>query len=167
MNFHQCKNGDLEISEIDSLLVFLMIEGIRQQEQEWDCIARSFLDSPLAEEVLFSQEWKEYVQPGLLTLLKSSHSHVLTDLEKMKCEQLHHSSESLARLSIPIAHREPWLRILNVARLSLAARHRMTEEEISVSTSPNLNTERGKARLQLHLFSLIQQVLVEMESERL
>lgn len=163
MKFHQYENGDLEVSEIDPLLVFLMIEGIRQEEEEWDCIADSFLASPLAEEILFSQEWKEYVQPGLLTLLKSSHAHVLTDLEIMKRGQLTHPPESLATIVIPLVHREAWLRILNVARLSLAARHRLTEEEISGNTPPDLNSERGKACLQLQLFSLIQQVLVEME----
>lgn len=167
MNFHQRDNGDLEISEIDPLLAFLIIEGIRQEEEEWDCIADSFLGTPLADNALFSEEWKEYVQPGLLTLLKSCHARALTDLESMKREQLKNSEENLATLLIPAAHREAWLRILNVARLSLAARHRLTEEEISGVNPPDLNDERGKIVLQLQLFSLLQQVLVEMELEQL
>lgn len=165
MNFHQRENGDVEVSEIDPLLAFLMIEGIRQEEEEWDCVAESFLATPLAEDALFSQDWKEYVQPGLLTLLKSCHAHVLADLENMKREQLKNSSESLASLLIPVAHREAWLRILNVARLSLAARHRLKEEEISGEVAPDLNTERGKILLQLQLFSMMQQVLVEIEMQ--
>ncbi len=166
MNFHQRENGDSEISEIDPLLAFLMVEGIRQEEEEWDCIADSFLATPLAEDALFSQDWKEYVQPGLLTLLKSCHAHVLTDLENMKREQLNAPGHQLGRLLIPVAHREAWLRILNVARLSLAARHRLHDQEISGEVAPDLNTERGKVLLQLQLFSMIQQVLVEIELER-
>lgn len=131
---------------------------------EWDCIADSFLATPLAEDAIFSQDWKEYVQPGLLTLLKSCHAHVLIDLENMKREQLQSSQEP--RLLIPADHREAWLRILNVARLSLAARHRLHDQEISGEITPDLNTERGKALLQLQLFSMMQQVLVEMELER-
>jgi len=165
MNFHQHENGDLEVFEIDPLLVFLMVEGIRREEEEWDLIADSFLASPIDDEIDFSQDWKEYVQPGLLTLLKSCHAHVLTDLENMKREQLKNLDENLVNLLIPAAHREAWLRILNVARLSLAAHHRLTEEEISGSIIPDLNTERGKILLQLQLFSLLQQVLVEMELE--
>ncbi|MBX9578211.1 MAG: hypothetical protein K2W97_07025 [Chthoniobacterales bacterium] len=165
MNFHQRENGDMEVSEIDPLLAFLMVEGIRQEEEEWDCIAESFLATPLAEDALFSQDWKEYVQPGLLTLFKSCHAHVITDLENMKREQLHGSQDRLATLLIPAAHREAWLRILNVARLSLAARHRLHDQEISGEVVPDLNTERGKALLQLQLFSMIQQVLVEVEMQ--
>lgn len=166
MNFHQRENGDIEISEIDSLLAFLMVEGIRQEEEEWDCIADSFLATPLVEDAIFSQDWKEYVQPGLLTLFKSCHAHVLTDLEKMKQEQLRGPKDALGRLLIPVAHREAWLRILNVARLSLAARHRLNDQEISGEVAPDLNTERGKALLQLQLFSMLQQVLVEAELEK-
>lgn len=165
MNFHQQENGDLEISEIDPLLTFLMIEGIRQEEEEWDCIAESFLATPLAEDAVFSQDWKEYVQPGLLSLFKSCHAHVLIDLERMKQEQLCSSKDALAKLLIPKIHREAWLRILNVARLSLAARYRLCDEEISGETAPDLKTERGKALLQLQFFSLLQQVLVETESQ--
>ena len=165
MNFHQRENGDMEVSEIDPLLAFLMVEGIRQEEEEWDCIAESFLATPLAEDALFSQDWKEYVQPGLLTLFKSCHAHVITDLENMKREQLHGSQDRLATLLIPVAHREAWLRILNIARLSLAARHRLHDQEISGEVVPDLNNERGKALLQLQLFSMIQQVLVEIELE--
>ena len=166
MNFHQRENGDIEVSEIDPLLAFLMAEGIRQEEEEWDCIADSFLATPLAEDTLFSQDWKEYVQPGLLTLLKSCHAHAITDLENMKREQLYGSKDALGRLLIPVAHREAWLRILNVARLSLAARHRLHDQEIGGEIAPDLNTELGKAILQLQLFSMIQQVLVEVELER-
>ncbi len=167
MNFHQQANGDLEISDVDPLLAFLIIEGIRQEEEEWECVADSFWASPLAEEIPFSEDWKEYVQPGLLTLLKSAHAYVLTDLEKMKREQLQNPDAALLRLLIPASHREAWLRILNVARLSLAARNRLTEEEISSNDAPDLSNERGKIILQLQLFSLLQQVLVEIESELL
>ncbi|MBM3856678.1 MAG: hypothetical protein FJ390_01785 [Verrucomicrobia bacterium] len=152
---------------MDPLLVFLMVEGIRQEEGEWNCVAESFLATPLAADPLFSQDWKEYVQPGLLTLLQSCHAHVLIDLENMKREQLKNPDKSSAKLLIPAAHREAWLRILNVARLSFAARHRLTEEEISGTQAPDLNAERGRVLLQLQLFSLLQQVLVEMEVERL
>jgi hypothetical protein len=166
MKFEQRENGDVEVSEVDPLLAFLMTEGIRQEEEEWDCIAESFLATPLAEDAIFSQDWKEYVQPGLLTLFKSCHARVLTDLEKMKREQLHGPQDALARVVIPAAHREAWLRILNVARLCIAARHRLDDEEISGASMPDLNTERGRAALQLQLFSMIQQVLVEVELEK-
>ena len=165
MNFHQLENGDSEISDIDPLLAFLMIEGIRQEEEEWDCIAKSFLATPLAEDALFSQDWKEYVQPGLLTLFKSCHAHVIIDLENMKREQLYGSKDAIGRLLIPVAHREAWLRILNVARLSLAARHRLHDQEIGAEIVPDLHTERGKAILQFQLFSMIQQMLVEVEMQ--
>ena len=164
MKFHQRKNGDLEVSEIDPLLVFLMVEGIRKEEEEWDCIADSFLAIPFSGNAILSQDWKEYVQPGLLTLFKSCHAYVLTDLEKMKREQLNGLNDDLATLLIPEAHREAWLRTLNVARLSLTARHRLHDQEIDGGVTPDLNTERGKAMLQLQFFSLLQQVLVEIES---
>jgi hypothetical protein len=65
---------------------------------------------------------------------------------------------------IPTSHLEAWLRILNAARLSLAARHRLNDQEISGESGiPDLDTERGKAILQLQLFTMLQQVLVEIE----
>jgi hypothetical protein len=164
MNFHQRDNGDIEFSAIDPLVALLIIEGIRKQEEEWDCIAGSFLGSPISSDLLFSKDWREYVQPGLLTLLKSSHAHVLTDLEIMKREQFQSQHRNLGRLLIPTSHLEAWLRILNAARLSLAARHRLNDQEISGESGiPDLDTERGKAILQLQLFTMLQQVLVEIE----
>lgn len=165
MNIQLQENGDLAILEIHPLLVDFIIEGMQQAEADWVCVTHAFLRSPQAEDARFSEDWKEYVQPGLLILLQSCHARVIMDLERMKKEQLQTGESAGARLLIPALHREAWLRILNVRRLSLAAEHQLTEEEINGQVTPDIYTEKGKILVQLQVFSLIQQSLVEVELE--
>ena len=165
MKLFQKENGDLEFSEIDPLLAMLMITCFQQQESQWNLVAACFLATPLKEDESFSRDWEEYVQPGLLTLLKSCHGRVLADLEQMKRLQLSQPENLFFTLTIRKAHREAWLRILNVARLSLAAEHQLSDEEISGELLSQLTTPRGQVMLQMQFFSMLQQCLVEAESE--
>ena len=90
---------------------------------------------------------------------------MLADLKQMEDLQRAKPENPFFTLTIATAHREAWLRILNVARLSLVEAHQLSDEEISGAVLPDLTESRGQVMVQMQLFSMLQQCLVEAEEE--
>lgn len=105
-----------------------------------------------------NEEWREYVQPGLEHLFKTAAQTVRDDLEKFEHKGEAHENWAL---EIPAAHFEPWLNVLNQARLSLAARFEFTEAEMDRHSPRNLETIRELSLFQVHFYGFLQECLLQ------
>jgi len=97
-------------------------------------------------------EWKEYVRPELAELFNEAALVVGRDLEGME-----------ERLVIPPSHVDAWLNTLNQARLVLAARFEVSDEDMEKPISTVLENERDIALFQIHLYGFLQECLIRGE----
>lgn len=124
-----------------------------------DCApARARLYPPISSDEAANEEWREYVRPELEHLFKTAAEIVRSDLEKLEHKgQLHENWT----LEIPAAHFEPWLNVLNQARLALAARFEFTEREMDQRGPRNLETVRALSLFQVHFYGFLQECLLQ------
>lgn len=100
-------------------------------------------------------EWKEYVLPELRTLFATAVEIVRMDLVGSWL-----SPGTDASIRVPVGHIEAWLIALNQARLALAARHGLTEKNMSERPPENLDPTTI-ARLFVDFFGGLQELLLE------
>ncbi len=126
--------------------------------------------SPAAEERLagsltggaepgLDEDWKEHVLPELRTMFASAVEIVRLDIAGSWL-----SPGTDATLRVPVHHVEPWLIALNQARLALAARHDLTEKEMTQRPPEDLQP-RTLARLFVDFFADLQQLLLAAGEE--
>jgi len=166
MEFSLQKNGTIEFQKIDRFLVTLLMAPFQKKNLGQRLITENFYKKIHDKEPAFSEDWRDYLEPELLSLFESSHQIVLSDLDRMDQEQRVHSQD-LFTLKIPFAHREAWLRLLSIVRLSLAAEHHLDHENYEEESKPSLENAVGQAVIQMQLFAVIQQCLIEAEEEKM
>ncbi|KAB2644649.1 MAG: hypothetical protein DVB29_01555 [Verrucomicrobia bacterium] len=162
MNCSLQPNGDLLFQEIDFSLVTLLTQPLQQKELSSQIVNEYLFQKLTKQDPLFSQDWKEYIVPELQALFSSCHEKVLTDLAALEYEN---PSKQLRSFQIPLAHRDAWLRMMSIVRLSLAAEHQITEVGHHLCDHASFSSAQEKALLQIEIFSLIQQSLIEAESQ--
>jgi hypothetical protein len=94
------------------------------------------------------QDWREHVVPELAACFRSHVDIVAADLERVK------TREGTASLQIPARHCRAWIHTLNQARLALAAKHDVTEEDIEGRRRSRSNA-RGYALLQIEFYGML------------
>lgn len=111
------------------------------------------------------EEWRKLVHPELFALLASAREVVAKDLQEL--EPLEDEAFPLWRLAIPAAHVNAWLSALNAARLALAARHGVDEDDME---GPGEEEDAGEERepdersvavAKIHLLGLLQHMILE------
>ena len=108
----------------------------------------------------FDEEWQEYIEPGLREQFQTNLSLVETDLAALPAQ----GSEDAAVLRIPVDHLDSWINALNQARLALAARHSITEEDMESELL--LGDARGFALFQVEFYGSLQFCFIrELEGE--
>jgi hypothetical protein len=106
-------------------------------------------------------DWEELVRPDLEHLFLSSRRVVEDDLAQIK------ERRGFATLSIPLAHADAWLNVLNQARLVLATRYEFTDAELLQYEPPVIFSRRDLALLQINFYAAIQERLIEALEGRL
>ncbi|MDH4470542.1 MAG: hypothetical protein QE493_06190 [Verrucomicrobiae bacterium] len=154
------KNGTILLEHIDSFQAKLLLEPFQNNEISSEIIGNYFLQKINKQDPLFSQDWKEYVAPELESLLVFCHQQVIADLTLLQNSSSHDGDHTLA---IPLAHRDAWLRMLSTVRLLLSSRHEIDGQEIQEKDLLKISAPQKKALLQMELFAVIQQCLVEAE----
>jgi hypothetical protein len=101
----------------------------------------------------FDSEWRSYVEPGLRELFQSHLEVVQQDLE-----DLPRRPDGQCSVEFPMSHVEHWLGALNQARLALASRHNLTEEDME--SIPSMTDPRGIILFQVHLYGFLQECLI-------
>jgi hypothetical protein len=100
----------------------------------------------------FDEEWKSYVEPDLRELFRTAVERVEGDLAPLMSETVGFP----ASLRIPVAHLNDWINALNQARLSLAARYDVTEEDMEAEV-PMEGDDRALTLLLIHFFGYLQE----------
>ena len=122
------------------------------------------LGSPDAEERLFPEpssdsqmveDWKAYVQPGLLEAFRSDREVVASDLKRMRAAKGQHS------LEIPLNHADAWLGALNQLRLAIATVHQLSDAELSREEVGDVQSPRDLAVVRVHFYGYLQHVILD------
>jgi len=104
------------------------------------------------------KDWLEYVEPELSEFFTSNLKVVDRDLKGFPSE----TSEDLGyTLRIPVSHLEAWIHALNQARLTLAARHNVTEADMN-GENPIDGGERSIALFQEHFYGYMIECFVRI-----
>ena len=118
---------------------------------------RLFPDPFVGKEAELSEEWADYVQPDLREGFENASTTVEADLEPLNAGG--------DGWNIPSEHVDAWLNTLNQARLVLAARFEITEEDMNHSTPYPPESERTLAVSQIHVYGLLQECLLQALEE--
>lgn len=100
-----------------------------------------------------SEEWREYVEPGLRHLFEEAVVTVAADLK-----QLEGGGETLTIVRQNI---DAWLNTLNQARLVLAARFNVTEADMDGPASHLLTSDRDFALFQIYFYGALQEFMIQ------
>jgi len=107
----------------------------------------------------FEEEWKDYVTPDLRLLFQSSIEVIRQDLASFPSDE----PSMEYSLYIPVKHLKAWINGLNQARLALAARYDVTEEDME-EVSPE-NNARSLALFQIHFYGILQEYFLRETDE--
>ena len=157
------KGEALQISDLDPFLAELLrqIPASTNSEGVPDAEARLF-SRPSAEQEICG-EWKNYVEPELRRLFRSSTQTVVEDLA-----QLNGNEKSLRNrsLTIPFEHADAWLNALNQARLVIAEKYKFSDEELNDHDRSPIGSRRDLSLFQVNFYGFLQEfILREMERQ--
>lgn len=97
------------------------------------------------------EDWQSYVEPELRELFQSSLDVVRDDLVDFPAD----GASDYHTLRLPVAHLPHWINALNQARLTLAARYSVTDQEME--GVPLEGDTRALAVFQIHFYGLLQE----------
>jgi len=122
-----------------------------------------FFPRPASEEENeINADWREYIVPELHHLFEDARKTVQRDLDTVESGP---GDPSKLSVVIPLEHGDAWLNALNQARLALAERHRVSEEDMELRLPMIVKTDRDFALLQIQFYGLVQEFLVEALSK--
>ena len=146
------EDGSFLVSHVEAHLhdVLKAISSAAEPEESAAAHERLF-PMPVADsDKVVCEEWEEFVQPGLRHWFENAVVTVDGDLEPL---------DEKNSFVIPAAHVDAWLNALNQARLVLAAKFGITEEDMEHDSAP-LEDERDFVLFQIHFYGFIQECLV-------
>ena len=126
----------------------------------------------------FLDDWKSYVEPEIRDLFLSAREIVVSDLAMLPAGDAPVPAFAAGRedaeafdpaafiptehsLTIPVNHLEAWLRVLNQARLVIAARRGFDEKSMERERPfPPFTTPRERDMFKINFFDELQQVLM-------
>lgn len=154
MNIERDENGGFVFSEVEPPIaeMFLSIPSAVDPQGNPAAQARLFPDPTAGKDAKISQEWAEYVAPELREGFENASTTVEADLVSLTAG---------TGLTIPLDHVDAWLNALNQARLVLAARFDVTEEDMDNQEPLDLQNERAMVISQIHVFGLLQECLLQ------
>lgn len=157
MEIERNEDGSFTLSEVEPTLseILLSIPAVIDPTGHAEVEARLY-PSPVAQiegADLIREEWKEYVGPELQKLFGDAAMVVKDDLEQLEDEE--------DTLTISAKNVDAWLNVLNQARLALAARFEVTEEDMERPIAHVLEGERDLALFQIHFYGFLQECLIK------
>jgi Domain of unknown function (DUF2017) len=163
MRISRGKGEMIDFSHVEPIEAELLkqIPAATQGEDDPKVKSRLYPDPGGGPESSLAADWEELVRPELQHAFLSARQVVEDDLTRIK------EKRGFATLSIPLAHAEPWLNVLNQARLVLAALYEFTDAELLRYEPPVLFSRRDLALLQINFYAAIQERLIEALEGRL
>jgi len=155
VNIERDEEGGFIFSEVDPPLVamFQAIPAAADPEGNKAALDRLFPDPAARKETGLNEEWAEYVRPELREGFENASTTVEADLAPLAAGE--------EGWTIPLGHVDAWLNTLNQARLVLAARYDVGEEDMNRTAPYPPESERGLAVSQIHVYGLLQECLLQ------
>ena len=151
MEIRRLEDGTVVLARLDSFCCDLLHQIVSSAQIDDPAVHDRLFSSPTAgKEPQFDDEWVRYVEPELRDLFRSAADVVTADLGELSRKGVRGSRT----VRIPGAHLEPWIHVLNQARLALAARHGFDEDDMQ-RLVPSGEDARGLALLQVHFYGLL------------
>ena len=163
MEITRIDGNALRISQLDPLLRELLERIVSSADPSGSEAAQERLFSKPTEdagEAGFAEDWREYVAPELRQLFQSSLEVIAGDLGAMQPGE----AEGESVLTIPLGHLENWIHGLNQARLALAARHSITEDDMD-RILPLSGDPHALALLQIRFYGILQELFLQEVDE--
>jgi len=152
----------LKISDLDPFLAELLRQIPISTNPDGMSEAKARLFSRPSTEEEICAEWKNYVEPELYRLFRSSTQTVAADLA-----QLNGNEKSLSNrtLRIPFEHADAWLNALNQARLVIAEKYKFSDDELNDHERSPIGSRRDLGLFQVNFYGFLQEfILREMQS---
>lgn len=159
MNFFLHNNGDIAFKNLDAFLQELLSSIFKIKNWDPLFLKNYFLTRMRTKNPGQAIDWENYSEPEISSLLQTCYEEVLLDLIQIKKQD--HDGEGEVTLQIPASHREPWLRIVAMKRLSLGAE--LGVISIGELVEKKEQKETAKLLLQQDFLALLQQCLIEAE----
>src|SRR6476620_4343263 len=128
MNVKRLDEHTVGLLGLDSIFRELLHQIVPSADPGDDAAAkgRIFASPTAGKEPEFDAEWRSYVEPGLRELFQSHLDVVANDLRDLPRQP----KEEPSMLAIPMGHLDHWLGALNQARLALASRYHLEEQDL-------------------------------------
>lgn len=121
----------------------------------------------------FREDWRQFIEPDLAHVFLTARETVEEDLKSLD-RQAPRSlifgagrpgpapyEATRAALTLPRAHLEAWLSVLNQARLVLGARHHIGEGDINVNLDDLAEEDRLRMMVQMHFAEIVHHLLLD------
>ena len=147
----------LQIADVDPFLAELLRQIPTSANPEGVKEAEGRLFTPPSCEEGLCAEWKSYVEPELRRLFRSATEAVRQDLA-----QLNGNEKSLRNrtLNIPFEHADAWLNALNQARLVIAAKYKLSDEELNDHDRSPIGSRRDLGLFQVNFYGFLQEFIL-------
>ncbi|HZJ13940.1 MAG TPA: DUF2017 family protein [Chthoniobacteraceae bacterium] len=154
MRIRRRDDQTVELSGIDLLCCELLRQiVVSGQVDDFPAARERLYSSPShGREPEFDQDWKDYVEPDLRDMFRTSREVVQAALKNFPPKK---PADSYT-LNIPVKHLEAWIHALNQARLALSARFNFTEHEME-DAIPIEGDQRALALFQVHFYGFLQE----------
>ncbi len=154
MRIHRLDANTIALSRIDEFVAGLLQRLVPSSDSGGSAAAeeRLFPSPTRGDEPEFVADWKSYVEPDLRAQFRTAVETVEADLTPFRAATL----DFPMLLRIPLAHLGDWVNTLNQARLALAARHAVTEEDMEEDV-PAARDERALALFLIHFYGYLQE----------
>ena len=105
-----------------------------------------------------NRDWRELIAPELEALWRANYELMAADLGRMEKDTAH---RGCWRVVFPANHAAAWLSAINQARLVLASRWDVTEEDMNRPAEDLKPTERDHDIFLIHLLAYVEQLFIE------
>ena len=158
MHILRLNRDTMELGEMDFLCCEMLQQIIPSANADDDpAVHRRLYSSPSgSREPEFDQDWKNYVEPDLRNLFRSSQEIVEGDLQGFAPAE----DTGDNALRIPVKNLEAWIHTLNQARLAIAARYDFSERDMDKRMSLD-GGARSLALFQIHFYGVLQECFLQ------
>jgi hypothetical protein len=148
------ENGGFIFEEVEPQLaqLFLAIPAAANPEDNPKVLDRLYPRPTETQEPELHEEWAQFVVPELREAFEAATAVVERDLKPLR--------DSGTGWVIAREDMDAWLNALNQARLALATKFSITEEDMDVNAPYPVEDERGLAIAQIHVYGLLQECLI-------
>jgi hypothetical protein len=148
-------DGALVVDDIPAIVAGVVFELPKLLAPEQPDVVKTRLFPVPSQDEAIAAEWRRAQHPELFALLADARTIVTRDITSL----VRNADGWSWRLVIPGAHLAAWISALNAARLTLAAKHGVTAEDMDPESEPQPD-EKGRALRRIDAYGELQWMLI-------